>query len=156
MTATALVDTNILVYRRDPRDPVKQRQAHECLRQGLEDNALILPHQALVEFVAAVTRPLKDLGGESLMSMRQALFEVNSMTLEFPVVYPNEAVLKVALTGVRTHGLSWFDAQLWAHAEQNGIPELISEDFEHGRYYGRVRVRNPFLSGAEELPQMYA
>jgi hypothetical protein len=26
------------------------------------------------------------------------------------------------------------------------LPELLSEHFEHGRRYGTVRVRNPFLS----------
>jgi hypothetical protein len=25
-----------------------------------------------------------------------------------------------------------------------GIPEILSEGFEHGRRYGTVRVRNPF------------
>jgi predicted nucleic acid-binding protein len=42
--------------------------------------------------------------------------------------------------------LSWFDSHLWAYAEHYGISEILSEDFEHGRRYGTVRVRNPFLS----------
>ena len=42
--------------------------------------------------------------------------------------------------------LSWFDAHLWACAEVHRIEELISEDFQHGRLYGTVRVRNPFLA----------
>ena len=28
------------------------------------------------------------------------------------------------------------------------MAELISEDFEHGRLYGSVRARNPFLDAA--------
>ncbi len=32
---SALVDTNVLVYRHDPRDPGKQRVARELLREGL-------------------------------------------------------------------------------------------------------------------------
>ena len=32
---------------------------------------------------------------------------------------------------------------LWACAEVNGVTELLSEDFEHGRLYGTVRVTNP-------------
>jgi predicted nucleic acid-binding protein len=42
--------------------------------------------------------------------------------------------------------LSWFDAHLWAYAERYGVSEILSEDFEHGRRYGTVRVRNPFLA----------
>jgi predicted nucleic acid-binding protein len=35
---------------------------------------------------------------------------------------------------------------LWAYAEEYGLAELVSEDFEHGRTYGTVRVVNPFLT----------
>lgn len=152
----SLIDTNILVYRRDPTDSRKQRMANEILRDGIATESLVLPHQALIEFVSAVTRPRPDLGGEALMSLKQAVFEAQSMLMELPVVYPDGAVVKTALHGVRTFGLSWFDAHLWAYAEVNGIPEILSEDFEHGRYYGGVRVRNPFLSGVHELPPQYA
>ena len=48
-----LVDTNILVYRADPRDPVKQQIARDVMRAGLIDDSLLVPHQAIVEFVAA-------------------------------------------------------------------------------------------------------
>ncbi len=40
--------------------------------------------------------------------------------------------------------LSWFDAHLWAYAEHYGIPEILTEDFEHNRLYGPVRTMNPF------------
>ena len=59
----SLVDTNVLVYRCDPRWPDKQRLAGELLRNGLAYGELVLPHQALVEFVSVVTRPRSDLGG---------------------------------------------------------------------------------------------
>jgi predicted nucleic acid-binding protein len=41
--------------------------------------------------------------------------------------------------------LSWFDAHIWAYAEFYGLPEILSEDFQHGRLYGTVRSVNPFL-----------
>jgi len=62
----ALVDTNVLVYRFDPRFPEKQRVATEMLRQGLRDDTVRVPHQAIVEFVAAVTRPLAH--GDALLT----------------------------------------------------------------------------------------
>ena len=49
----ALVDTNILVYRFDPRSPDKQRRAVATLDQGLADGIVRVPHQAIIEFVAA-------------------------------------------------------------------------------------------------------
>ena len=53
--------------------------------------------------------------------------------------------LPTALLGKAAYGFPWYDAHLWAYAEHYGLPELLSEDFEHGRRYGTVRVRNPFL-----------
>lgn len=53
----ALVDTNVLVYKYDPRFPDKQRKAEEVLRRGIEERSIRLPHQAIIEFVAVVTRP---------------------------------------------------------------------------------------------------
>jgi predicted nucleic acid-binding protein len=67
-------------------------------------------------------------------------------------------VLLTALRGTAIYGLSWFDAHLWAYAEVHGLSEILSEDFEHGRHYGKVRVVNPFLAAADgvhELPALY-
>ena len=76
----------------------------------------------------------------------------------WPKIAAGEDVLITALRGIAAYGLSWFDAHLWAYAEVNGLPEILSEDFEHGRHYGSVRVVDPFLAAAgdiHELPPMY-
>jgi predicted nucleic acid-binding protein len=49
-----------------------------------------------------------------------------------------------ALRGAAAYQLSWFDAHLWAYAEHYGLNLLYSEDFQHDRLYGSVRVVNPF------------
>jgi len=139
----ALVDTNVLVYRFDPRVPEKQERATRLLETAVQPGALSLPHQALVEFVAATTRPLRRIG--PLLSRDEAREEVESMLLTFDVLYPDAALLRTALRGTATYGLPWFDAHLWAYAEHFGCHVLYSEDFQHGRVYGSVRVVNPFL-----------
>ena len=55
-----------------------------------------------------------------------------------------EALVRLALRGAAAYQLSWFDAHLWAYAEFFGLDELLSEDFQDGRLYGTVMVRNPF------------
>jgi predicted nucleic acid-binding protein len=155
----SLVDTNVLVHRFDPRDPVKQDIATKVLREGLVAGDLVLPHQAIVEFVAAVTRPRRELGDRPLVPLERALVEAEMLMAEYPIVYPTPEVLRTALRGVSAYQLSWFDAHLWAHAEGHGISEILSENFEHGRHYGTVRVTDPFLSAAHqvnELPPLYA
>ena len=154
----SLVDTNILVYRYDPRNPSKQVVARDLLRDGLAGQRLMIPHQAILEFVAATTRPRTDLGGAPLLTRGDALREAEGLMRDFPVIYPDEQVLVTALRGVSTYDLSWFDAHLWAFAEVNALPEILSEDFEHGRHYGGVRTVDPFLMAADEvheLPAMY-
>jgi predicted nucleic acid-binding protein len=139
----ALVDTNVLVYRYDPRFPARQRRATEVLRRGLKEQTLRIPHQAIIEFVAAVTRPLGK--APSLLEPLDALREAEELLSQFDILYPNEEVVRTALRGAAAYRLSWFDAHLWAYAEHFGLEELLSEDFQHGRLYGSVRVRNPFL-----------
>ncbi|GMV19405.1 MAG: PIN domain-containing protein [Polyangiaceae bacterium] len=139
----ALVDTNVLVYRFDPRFPDKQRRADELLRRGIAADSVRISHQAVVELVAATTRPLP--GGGTLLSREEALREAEELLLQFDVLYPNEAMLRTALRGAAAYQLSWFDAHMWAYAEHYGLDELYSEDFQHDRHYGTVRVVNPFL-----------
>jgi len=140
-----LVDTNILVYRHDPRDPAKQDAATRLLREGVVSGEARLPHQALVEFVAATTRPLGAKGAPLLMP-EEARREAEDLLDAFDVLYPTAATFRLALRGMAAYGLSWFDAHLWAFAEHYGVPEIVSEDFQHGRRYGTVRIKNPFVA----------
>ena len=142
MTAAALVDTNILVYRFDPRSARKQKLAIDLLRQGVAEGRLRIPHQAIIEFMAVVTRPIK--GTPPLLGGDDARWEAESFLNQFKVLYPNEAIVRLALRGMAAYQLSWFDAHLWAYAEYYGLPELLSEDFQHDRFYGTVRAVNPF------------
>lgn len=140
----SLVDTNILVYRCDPRDPEKRDAARALLRKGGAENTLRIPQQAMVEFVNAVTRQRGS--GRSLLPLEEAWRQAEDLLYEFPVLYPNESVFRTALLGMAAYRFGWYDAQLWAYAEHFGVPELLSEDFEHGRRYGTVQVRNPFVA----------
>jgi predicted nucleic acid-binding protein len=142
MNAASLVDTNVLVYRYDPRFPAKQRRATEVLRRGIEDGSARLPHQAIVEFAAATTR--KAGPGTPLLPPDEARREAEELLACFPVLWPDERLLRTALRGAAAYGLPWFDAHLWAYAERFSIGRILSEDFEDGRLYGSVRVVNPF------------
>ena len=141
----ALVDTNILVYRFDSRFPDKQRVATEVLRDGIQSGEVRLAHQTVVELVAVATRPLN--GGGHLLSLAEATQEVEELLLQFEVLYPNADIVRLALRGAAAYQLSWFDAHLWAYAEHYGLSELLSENFQHDRRYGAVRVINPFIAG---------
>jgi predicted nucleic acid-binding protein len=139
----ALVDTNVLVYRFDNRFPQKQRIATNLLRRGIEDDSIRIPHQAIIEFVAAVTRPIR---GHIILHQSDALREAEEFLKQFTVVYPTEAILRTAIRGCAAYQLNWFDAQIWSYAEHYGLTEILTEDLQHDRLYGTVRVLNPFLT----------
>ncbi len=139
----SLVDTNVLVYRHDPRYPEKQSIAERILKEGIASDSVRIAHQAIVEFVAATTKPAQD--GKSILEPADARREAEELLAQFTLLYPNDDVLRTALRGAAAYGLPWFDAHMWAYAEVYGLEELISEDFQSDRLYGRVRILNPFL-----------
>lgn len=137
-----LIDTNILVYRFDSRFPDKQRIATNLLRRGLVEDSVRVPHQAIVEFIAVVTRPIR---GHRILAQSDALREAEEFLRQFTVLYPNEAIVRNAIRGCAAYQLNWFDAHLWSYAEHYGLSEIITEDLQHDRLYGTVRCANPFL-----------
>jgi predicted nucleic acid-binding protein len=141
--ASTIVDTNILVYCYDPRDPRKQRIAAEFVDRGIAEQSILISYQAVVEFYAAVTR--RDRAGVSLLDHATATREMEKMLAEFDVLYPTEDIIRAAMRAAADYQLPWYDALMWAYADINGLTEIISEDFQHGRLYGGIRVINPFL-----------
>ena len=138
----ALVDTSILVYRFDPRFSEKQATATRLLRSGIVENRIRLAHQAIVEFVSVVSRPID--GGQPLLGLSDARREAEEFFTQFEVLYPTAQVARTALRAAAAYDLNWFDAHMWAYAEVFGIDELITENMEPGRLYGSVRIVNPF------------
>ena len=145
---TALFDTNVLVYRHDARFPVKQAAAWMLIHEHARAGDGWIAHQAVIEFYAAVSRPQKP-DGLPLLAPLDARRETEELLAQFPVLYPTDAQVRLAVRGVATYGLSWFDAHMWAYAEHAGISTLYSEDFPHDRRYGTVRVINPFRTPPE-------
>ena len=101
-------------------------------------------HCAAIEPLAADARARFE-DASPLLSLEEAYREAEEHLSQFDILYPNESLVRTALRGAAADRLSWFDAHLWAHGEHFGLDTLISEDFQHGRLYGSVRVENPFL-----------
>jgi len=107
----ALVDTNVLVYRFDPRFPQKQARADALLRDGIVRDSVRVAHQAVVEFVAATTRPQRD--GAPILDVAVARREAEDLLRQFEVIHPDDRVVRAALQGMATYGLSLWDAHMW-------------------------------------------
>jgi predicted nucleic acid-binding protein len=80
-----------------------------------------------------------------MLTREEAHREAEDLLSTFEILYPTEALVRMALRAAIAYRLEWFDAHLWAYADYYGLDRLISEDFEHDRLYGTVRAVNPFL-----------
>jgi len=137
----ALVDTNILVYCYDRRDPRKRGIARELVDRGVAERSIRASYQAVIEFYAVVTR---EIHGHRILDNVSATRATEEWLAVLDILYPTDEIVRDAMRATVVYQLSWYDALMWAYAELNGLTEIISEDFQHGRLYGRVRIVNPF------------
>jgi predicted nucleic acid-binding protein len=138
-----MVDTNVLVYASDPAAGDKQTRAVDLIRKLSEDGQLAVSVQVLNEFYNVATRPNKppSLTHEDA---RQVVQDIANVSEVLPLT---SAVTFRALDAIPRHGLSFWDALIWAAARENGIAVIYTEDFQHGRDVEGVRFLNPFADG---------
>jgi predicted nucleic acid-binding protein len=134
-----LVDTNVLVYFYDQNSPDKQACAILVLDRIRETGLGRLSTQTLAEFVNATMRKL-----DPPLTAAQSLEQVSLFAASWPVLDLTPQIVLEAARGVRDHGLSYYDAQIWAAARLNQIPLILSEDFQDGQTLEGVRFVNPF------------
>ena len=137
----ALIDTNVLVYAYDPRDRQKQDRALLILDRLIIVNRAVLSVQCLTEFFTVVTRRLPEPLGFEEATVRVERLVHACRTLDL-----TPAVVLEGCRGSVRHGLSLWDALIWAIAKLNQVPYVITEDAEHGKSIEGVRYLNPFAS----------
>jgi predicted nucleic acid-binding protein len=134
---TVSFDSNLFVYAADSSAGPRHGRALIMVERALQARRGILILQTLAEFFAVVTRKLGTRPEEArryLAGLRAAL----------PVQPASEPDLDAAMLAVQDHGLSFWDAMLWATAERVGVRYLLTEDFQNRRVLGRVTFVDPF------------
>ena len=138
MAARYVVDTNVLVYALDRREPDKRERAGEVLRRVGGAETAALPAQVLSEFANACLRKLEPRPDPEVVRR-----EVERLMLAFPILPLTGPVVLEALRGVREHLLSYYDAQIWAAARLGQVGVVLSEDFDPGVVLDGVSFANP-------------
>src|ERR687886_1007096 len=138
MAARYVVDTNLLVYALDRREPEERERAREVLRRVGGAGTAALPAQALSEFANACLRKLEPRPDPATVRR-----EVERLMLAFPVLPLTGPVVLEALRGVKEHLLSYYDAQIWACARLGQVGVILSEDFNPGSVLDGVSFTNP-------------
>ena len=132
------IDTNILVYAHDPRDPSKQKVAQAVLRRLWQERSGVLSTQVLIQFYNTATRKMKP--AMSKPDARAILTDYSTWCSAD--TSPLQLVWASSLE--ERHSTSWWDALIIEAAMRSGAKTLLSEDLQHGRKFGEMTVRNPF------------
>jgi predicted nucleic acid-binding protein len=135
-------DSNILVYAVDRIDP-RHVFANELIARAVRGDCR-QTLQSLAECFNVLSRKFR-------MPAAEAHGWVQSFQRLFAVAVADESDLAAAVDVVKRHGLSFWDAMLWATARRAGCRLLLSEDFQDGRDLGGVVFVNPFDRGNRKL-----
>jgi predicted nucleic acid-binding protein len=130
------VDTNVLIYARDPRDAAKQRTAISLI-SAMPDGVLLW--QVACEYVAA-SRKLKKFGYDQT----QAIADLGDMRVAWKTVLPQWENFDRAERLLRKYSLSFWDAMVIAACLEGGVTRLYSEDFGDFLRAEGLEVVNPF------------
>lgn len=137
-----MVDTNILIYAADPASKDRHRLAGELVKRLVDAGSFVLSVQVLNEFYYVSTRPHKP----PHLSHSEARTVIEHLALSATVFPLTRDATFLALDAVGEHGLSFWDALIWAVAKENSVPVIYTEDFQHGREIEGVHFQNPFVS----------
>jgi predicted nucleic acid-binding protein len=136
------VDTNILVYSIDKREPIKQAKAAALLHGLIASKATtVLPWQALAESVNQLRR-WKDLGILTEAEFSQHLLSWRSM---FPIAFPAIAVLDHALDLAKRYSLSHWDSMILGACKEAAVTMLYTEDMGAPRLIDQIQLVNPLI-----------
>jgi predicted nucleic acid-binding protein len=149
MTALVFVDTNILVYARDTRDPVKRAAAREWLGVLWKELRGRTSIQVLNEYYTVLTQNSKyrvprDVAWDDV----RELLKWNPQELD-------KEVLERAHEIERRFQLNWWDCLIVAAAQAQGCVLLLTEDLQDGADYGGLIARNPFKLGVAQAHTAY-
>jgi predicted nucleic acid-binding protein len=139
MSGTDFLDTNLLVYAYDARDPTKQARAQALVRQALAKASGVISTQVLGEFYSVVTRKF-----DPPLQTEEAA-EIIGLLARMKVVPVDLATVMLALQTASRYRLSYWDALVVASASRAGCIRLLTEDLSPGQRYLEVEADNPFV-----------
>jgi predicted nucleic acid-binding protein len=139
MNADVFLDTNILVYAFDQTAPSK-RDIVRTLIRGESD--WVISWQVVQEFCSVALHkfasPLRD------DDLRDTL---DFILLPHCRVMPTADLYRQAVAIHSQTRYRFYDSLIVASALVSGVRMLYSEDLQHGREIGGLRIENPFLAG---------
>ena len=133
------IDTNILIYSFDARDPAKRDKAQELIEQALESGVGAISWQVVQEFLNVALHKW-----EKPMLPTDSKEYLQTTLLPLCKVYPSAEIWSAALRMAEESRYRLYDSLIVVSAIQSGAFILYSEDLQHGRKFGNLEIRNLF------------
>jgi predicted nucleic acid-binding protein len=140
---TVTLDANVLLYSIDTAAGRRHAVAAALIERVLLGGRTVLILQTMAEFYSVATRKFR-------IEPRAALSFLDEVRAVLAVHAADEQDFDRATRSDR-HGLSFWDALLWATADRIGVRYLLTEDFQDARVLGGVTFVDPFRDGNERL-----
>jgi predicted nucleic acid-binding protein len=140
MSDRYFLDTNIFVYSFDRTAPKKADRAAELIHNAIRRRVGIVSYQVVQEFFNVALRRFAHP-----MSPPEAEQYLSTTFRPLLAVHSSHALYAQALHVAAAHSLSWYDALIVLSAIEGRCDVLYSEDLQHGRTFGGLRIENPFL-----------
>jgi predicted nucleic acid-binding protein len=146
MTDLVFVDTNVVIYSRDKREPDKARQATAWLRILRTNDCFVVSPQVLNELFAVASWKFRDAGQEAITAWVRSLLPFCRAPLDADVV-------AAALDVSRRFGFAWWDCVIVASALRGNCRYLLTEDMQHRQTVRTIEIIDPFRVDPDELLQ---
>ncbi|MDR1768880.1 MAG: PIN domain-containing protein [Propionibacteriaceae bacterium] len=130
----AFLDTNVLVYLFDTRDPAKQSSA----REAVASHRCFVSPQVLGEFYVVATRKLARPLDPADAAAAVAGWPPDQVV---PLTLP---MVAAAMATSQRHQLHYWDSLIVEAAAAVGCPVVLTEDLADGSTIRGVKIVNPF------------
>lgn len=130
------IDTNLIVYANDCRDPQKQQKAIELIKELMGAGLGVISSQVLQEYANTA---LTKLHQNHTVVLRQL-----NLLESFEVVLLKPVSVRRAIEIKSSYSISFWDSCIISAAEAAGCDSIYSEDLSSGQYYSGMKLINPF------------
>ena len=141
------VDTNVLLYAQDPRDPQKQAAAVHWLSWCWRTQGGGLSTQVLNELYANLRRVAPSLPAADARAIVRRYRGWKCWVVD-------DATVDLAWLLQDRFTLSYWDSLMVAAAQQMGSTYLLTEDLQHEQRFDNVQAINPFRANSELLEKI--
>ena len=137
MPSACFVDTNVLLYTKDPTAPKQRARAVGWLAELARRKAAVISPQVMNEFAHNILRKFPQVSVPELVENLEALRPLCLAGMD-------DSTALAALAIHRRYRFSFYDSSLVATALAYGCDLFLSEDFSHNQRIGDMRIVNPF------------